>query len=85
MLLINRIPQIEFKDIVFYCYKQSYECSKTLVKKKNEDIAALRKQLKFPSSEHPQAKEIIQGQNEKADMIDLSVDSTYQRNGDSNG
>ena len=27
-----------------------------LVKKKNEDIAVLRKQLKFPSTEHPQAK-----------------------------
>ena len=31
----------------------------------------MRKQLKFPSSEHPQAKEIIQGHNEKDDMINL--------------
>ena len=27
-----------------------------LVKKKNEDIAALRKQLKIPQSEHPKTK-----------------------------
>ena len=42
-----------------------------LVKKKNEDIAALRKRIKLPSTEHPQAKEIIQEQTQKDDMMNL--------------
>ena len=45
--------------------------AKKLLKKKNEYIAALRKQLKLPSSEHPQDKEIIQGHKEKDDMMNL--------------
>ena len=40
-----------------------------LVKKKNEDITALRKQLKLPQSEHPKTKEVIQEQSEKYDMM----------------
>ena len=41
------------------------EVAKTLIRKKNEDIAALRKQLILPQSEHPQAKEILQEKTEK--------------------
>ena len=36
------------------------EGEKVLIKQKNEDIAALRKQLKFPHSENSQEKEILQ-------------------------
>ena len=46
------------------------KAAEQLVKKKN-DIAALRKQLKMPSSKHPQANKIIEGQNEKDDMMNL--------------
>ena len=42
-----------------------------LVKKKNEDISSLRKQIKLPQSEHPQTKEIIEGKNEKYDMMNM--------------
>ena len=35
------------------------QVSQALIKKKNEDIAALGKQLKPPQNEHPQAKEIL--------------------------
>ena len=38
----------------------------------------MRKQLKLPSSEHPQAKEIIQGHNEKDDMMNLIFQLTAQ-------
>ena len=41
------------------------QAAELLVKKKNEDIAALRKQLKLPQSEHPQTKEILEDQRDK--------------------
>ena len=45
--------------------------AEALVKKKNEDIAALRKQLKLPQGEHPQTKEVLQDQKEKDEMMSL--------------
>ena len=47
------------------------KAAELFVKKKNEDIAALRKQLKLPQSEHPQTKEVIQEHNEKDEMMNL--------------
>ena len=49
-----------------------------LVKKKNIDIAALRKQLKLPPREHPQAKEIVQEANQKDEMMNLILQMTTQ-------
>ena len=43
---------------------------KALIKKKEEDIVALRKQLKLPPSRHPQTAEIIEQKSEE-DMMDL--------------
>ena len=52
------------------------KAEKLLVKKKNEDIAALRKQLKLPQSEHPQTKEFLQEQKEKDEMMSLILQLT---------
>ena len=49
-----------------------------MVKKKNEDMVALRKQLKLPQSEHPQTKEILQDQSEKEEMMKLILKLTTQ-------
>ena len=49
-----------------------------MIKKKNEDIAALRKQLKLPQSEHPQTKEVLQDQSEKEEMMKLILQLTAQ-------
>ena len=46
------------------------------MKKKNEDIVTLRKQLKHPQSEHHQTKEVIQEHSEKYDMMDLIIQLT---------
>ena len=54
------------------------KAAEQLVKKNNEDIAALRKQLKFPPTEHPQAKEIVQEKNQKDDMMNLIFQLTGQ-------
>ena len=42
-----------------------------LVKKKNVDIAALRKKLKLPPTKHSQAKEIVQEANKKYELMSL--------------
>ena len=49
-----------------------------MIKKKNDDIAALRKQLKLPQSKHPQTKEILQDQSEKEEMMKLILKLTAQ-------
>ena len=49
------------------------KATEALVKKKNEDIVALRKQLKLPQSEHPKTKEDIQEQKEKYEMMSLII------------
>lgn len=43
---------------------------KELMKKKEEDIATLRKQLKLPPTMHPQTVEVVQQKSEE-DMMEL--------------
>ena len=47
-----------------------------LIKKKNADIVALKKKLKFPPTEHPQAKELLQDANQKDEMMNLILQLT---------
>ena len=47
------------------------KATEKIIKKKNEDIAALKKQLKLPHSEHPQTKEVLESQTQKEEMMDL--------------
>ena len=42
-----------------------------IIKKKNDDIASLRKQLKFPPKEDSQAKYIAEAENEKEELLKL--------------
>ena len=48
-----------------------------LIKKKDEDIAALRMQLNLPPSRHPQTTEIMK-QKAEEEMIDLPVATVYR-------
>ena len=54
------------------------QVAELLIKKNNDDIAALRKQLKLPQSEHPQTKEILQDQTEKEEMMKLILKLTIR-------
>jgi len=45
-----------------------------IIKKKNADIEALRKQLKFPSIEDPYTKEIKESVQHKEDMLKLIIE-----------
>ena len=49
-----------------------------LVKKKNADIATLRKKLKIPPTKYPWAKEIVQGENQKDEMMSLILQMNAQ-------
>ena len=49
---------------------QRFQAAESLIKKKNEDIAALRKQLKFPPLIHPQTAKVIEKKNEE-ELMDL--------------
>lgn len=51
--------------------------AEALIKKKDEDIAALRKQLKLPSFRHPQIAEIIQKKSEE-ELMDLILQLNEQ-------
>lgn len=52
----------------------------SLIKKKNEDIAALRKQLKLPPLIHPQTAEVIEKKNEE-ELMDLILKLNKQLKG----
>ena len=49
-----------------------------LVRKKNTDIAALRKQLKLPAIEDPLAKDIEEIESQKANMMKLIMEQNVQ-------
>ena len=42
-----------------------------LIKKKNDDIAALKKQLKIPHLHHPQTAKVLETQKEQEELMDL--------------
>ena len=64
-----RIKALEYLILQIGVDPSNVQAAEVLIKNKNDDIAALRKQLKLPQSEHPQSKEILQEQKEKDDMM----------------
>ena len=66
-----RIKSLEDLVIQTGVDPSNIQVAQALIKKKNEDIVALRKKLTLPQDEHPQAKEILQQQNEKDEMMQL--------------
>ena len=66
----NRIKTLEEIIIGLGHNPKDTKSIESLVKKKDEDIVALRKQLKLLASRHPQIEEIIQ-KNSEEEMMDL--------------
>jgi hypothetical protein len=54
------------------------KAAEEMIKKKNADIAALRKQLKLPPTEDPQTKEIAEREGEKDEMLRLLMEQSAQ-------
>jgi len=44
-----------------------------LIKKKNDDIPVLKKQLKIPQLHHPQSMEVIEAQKGHEKLMDLAL------------
>lgn len=47
------------------------KATKQLIKKKNYDIVALKKQFKIPQLQHPQTLEVLETQHEHEELTDL--------------
>ena len=54
------------------------KATEEMIKKKNADIASLRKQLKLPPTEDSQAKEIAEKEGEKDEMMKLLMEQNAQ-------
>ena len=66
----NRIKSLEEIIIGLGHDPKDVKGVEALIKKKDEDIAALRKQLKLPPSRHPQTDEIMKQKSEE-ELMDL--------------
>jgi hypothetical protein len=70
----NRIRTLE-ELVLKICYDPSnMKAAEEMIKKKNTDIASLRKQLKLPPTEDSQAKEIAEKEGEKDEMLKLLME-----------
>lgn len=61
----NRIKSMEYLIIGLGHNQKDVKAAEALIKKKNEDIASLRKQLKLPPLMHPQTAKVIENKNEE--------------------
>ena len=73
----NKIKTLEEVIIVLGHNPKDVKGIETLIKKKDDDIAALRKQLKLPASRHPQTEEIIK-KNSEEEMMELLLKMNEQ-------
>ena len=60
------------------CYPSNVKVVEGVIKRNNVYIAALRKQLKLPPTEHPKAKKFVQEECQKDDMMNLILQLTTQ-------
>ena len=74
----TRIKTLEYLVIKLGYDPANINVAKELLKKKNSDIAALRKQLKLPAIEDPLAKEIEETETQKVDMMNLIIEQNKQ-------
>lgn len=74
----SRIKTLEDLVIRLGYDPANVKAAEELIKNKNVDIVTLRKQLKLPATEDPLAKEIIETENHKADMMKLVIEKNSQ-------
>jgi len=61
----TQIKSLEDLEIELGHDPKDVKAVESLIKKKNDDIVALRKQLKLPPLIHPQTAEVIEKQNKE--------------------
>ena len=74
----TRIKTLEYLVIKLGYDPTNVNATEELIKKKNVDIATLRKQLKLPATKDPLAKEIEEIEVEKAYMMKLILEQITQ-------
>ena len=74
----TRTKALEYLVIKLGYDPSDIQVAKEMIKRKNVDIQALRKQLKLPYVDHPQAKEIIELELEKENLSKLIVEKNVQ-------
>jgi hypothetical protein len=74
----NRIKTLEELVLKIGYDPLNVKAVEEMIKKKNADIASLRKQLKLPPTEDSQAKEIAEKEGEKDEMLKLLMEKNAQ-------
>jgi hypothetical protein len=74
----NRIKTLEELVLKISYDPSNIEVVEEMIKKKNADIASLRKQLKLPPTEDSQAKVIVEKEGEKDEMLKLLMEQNAQ-------
>jgi hypothetical protein len=74
----NRIKTLEELVLKIGYDPSNVKAVEEMLKKKNVDIASLRKQLKLPPTEDAQAKEIAETEGEKDEMLKLIMEQNAQ-------
>jgi hypothetical protein len=74
----NRIKTLEELVLKISYDPSNVKAAEEMIKKKNVDIASLRKQLKLPPTEDSQAKEIAEKEGEKDEMLKLLMEQNTQ-------
>jgi hypothetical protein len=74
----NKIKTLEELVLKISYDPLNVKAAEEMIKKKNSDIASLRKQLKLPPTEDSQTKEIAETEGEKDEMIKLLMEQNAQ-------
>jgi hypothetical protein len=74
----NRIKTLDELVLKIGYEPSNVKDAEEMIKKKNEAIISLRKQLKLPPTEDSQAKEIVEKEGEKDEMLKLLMEQNAQ-------
>ena len=74
----NRIKTLEELVLKIGYDPVNVKAAEEMIKNKNAGIASLRKQLKLPPTEDPQAKDIAEKEGEKDEMLKLLMEQNAQ-------
>jgi hypothetical protein len=74
----NKIKSLEELVLKIGYDPANIKAAEELIKKKNVDIASLRKQLKISATEDPQAKEMAETEGQKEEMLKLIMEQNAQ-------
>jgi hypothetical protein len=74
----NKIKTLEELVLKIGYDPANVQAAEEMIKKKNADIAALRKQLKLPPTEDPQTKEIAEKEGDRDEMLRLVMEQSAQ-------